>query len=119
MHEILTFAQTASPLAITAIAVIGLVYAIYKLSRGENILTKVSDTQDVKYPELTRHYEQIEKLISQNDTLLNNHFKHEIPDLINSVNRIESSVGVIQTEQKNQGERMTRVETLVEVLRGK
>ena len=55
MHEILTFAQTASPLAITAIAVIGLVYAIYKLSRGENILTKVSDTQDVKYPELTRN----------------------------------------------------------------
>lgn len=119
MNDVLTFANTASPLAILAVAVLGLVYAVYKLSRGEDILTKVSTTQDQKYPELQKHFEYLEESYANQKKFQENHSMHEIPAMVSALSRIEGMVGVIQTEQQDQSQRLMRVETLVDVIRGK
>lgn len=122
LKDIFEFAQSASPVAVLLFVIILLVIAIFRLIVDKPLLQglfkttkKVSDIQDEKYPQI----EQMQKLIQQNETLLNNHFKHEIPDMVSTMARIEGIVGVIQTEQQEQSQRLMRVETLVDVIRGK
>lgn len=122
LKDIFEFAQSASPVAVLLFVIILLVIAIFRLIVDKPLLQglfkttkKVSDIQDEKYPQI----EQMQKLIQQNETLLNNHFKHEIPDMVSTMARIEGIVGVIQTEQQDQSQRLMRVETLVDVIRGK
>lgn len=119
MNDVLTFANTASPLAILAVAVLGLVYAVYKLSRGEDILTKVSTTQDQKYPELQKHFEYLEESYANQKKFQENHSIHEIPAMVDSLDRIEKAIGSMQTDLTDQGRKIARVEGLVDVLRGK
>ena len=119
MEAILSFAQKATPLMILGVAVVSLAFVIIQLVKGKDLLESIRGTQKEKYPKMEEHYSQIETLIRQNETLLNNHFKHEIPEMVSSLSKIEGIVGGIQTEQQSQGQRLTRVETLVEVLRGK
>lgn len=122
LKDIFEFAQTASPVAVLLFVIILLVIAIFRLIVDKPLLQglfkttkKVSETQDERIPRIDR----IEELIRQNEILLNNHFKHEIPDMVNGLARIEGMVGIIQTEQQEQSQRLMRVETLVDVIRGK
>ena len=114
MNEIYAFALKASPTAILALTTLVIGFILYQLFTGKTIL-KISSVQDKKYPE--QH--EIRELAGNINTLLNNHFKHEIPEMIDGQKRIEQSVKEIKDEVKDQAERLTRVETLVEVLREK
>lgn len=87
MHEIITFAQSATPLMILAIAVVGLVYAIYKLSKGEDLLKKVSNVQDEKYPKIEQGMEIMAKL----DKIAGNHL-HELPEMKQQINQLSSDM---------------------------
>ena len=115
MEALLTFAQSVSPIGVIAIlAIIIFRLVVDKLSIGSilGLNKKISEVQEKKYPELEDHYKEMKMLTAQNKKLLENHFQHEIPDMVRDLGEIKSMVG-------EQGQRLTRVETLVEVLREK
>ena len=102
MHEIIQFAQSATPLMILAIAVIGLVYAIYKLSKGEDLITKVNKVQDertTKADELTRitlefteAVKKFEETLAYSNKIATNH-THELPEMKQQINALGKDVG--------------------------
>ena len=121
MQEILSFANQASPLAILAIAVIGLVYTIYKLSKNETVVSKISGVQDEKYPSLEAHYDKIQKHMDELDFVYaeqkkfrENHSLHEIPEIRDSINRIEIKVDKMADMQYNMGLDVARLKALNE-----
>ncbi len=129
MDSFLIFAQRASPTAILALTILIIGFILYQLFVGKMTL-KISKTQDEKYPEIrsreTQHYENVKQLIEQNNTLLNNHFKHEIPEILEGqkankeiIERVEGTVNEIKQDLKQHSERITRIETLVQVIREK
>lgn len=108
-------AQSFSPIGVIAIlAIIIFRLVVDKLSIGSilGIGKKISQVQEIKYPELENHYNEMKLLTAQNKKLLENHFQHEIPDMVRDLSEIKGMIG-------EQGQRLTRVETLVEVLREK
>lgn len=127
--SVFIFAQKASPMAILMIAVLIIGFILYQLFVGKMTL-KISQTQDEKYPEIkdreTNHYENVKKLIEQNNTLLNNHFKHEIPEILEGqktnkeiIERVEETVNEIRQDVKSHSDRLIKVETLIEIIREK
>jgi len=111
MESLIKFGNTASPLAILAIAVVGLVYVVIKTYKGENKINKISDTQDIKYPSLEKHIAAITKLTAQNETLLENHFKHEIPEMMKTMDKIDQKVDKIDDKVTNMSDRLLVLET--------
>jgi uncharacterized protein Yka (UPF0111/DUF47 family) len=107
MEDILSILQTASPLGIIALLVI----VIFQLIGGKNIIDKIRGTQKEKYPSIENYMESIKQLSIQNETLLENHFKHEIPEMINSVNKIENKVDKIDEKVDKIGDRLLILET--------
>jgi hypothetical protein len=110
MDSLIQFASTASPLAILAIAVGGLVYVLIKTYKGENKIDKISDVQDEKYPILLDHVERFNQfdqrfnaLDAKLEKIANNHL-HELPDMMKSIGRIENKVDRIEQKQISQGE---------------
>jgi len=129
IDSVFIFAQKASPMAIIMIALLIIGFILYQLFVGK-ITLKISKIQDEKYPEIkdreTNHYENVKKLIEQNNTLLNNHFKHEIPEILENqkinkeiIQRVEETVNEIRQDVKYHSDRLTKVETLIEVIRQK
>lgn len=121
MQELLTFANTASPIAILGVITIGLVWVIYKLSNGENFLSKISKTQDSKYPEMEDHFLKIQEHLNEIDfayaeqkKFRENHSMHEIPEIRDSINRIEGKVDKMADAQINQGLDIARLKALSE-----
>jgi len=110
MSELFSFAQSATPIAILAIAVGGLVFTIYSLFKGRTV-DKISDVQDEKYPEIQRVLESMKILSEQNEKLLENHFKHEIPEMRDDIKSIKDTVGRMEL---NFEKRITRIETKME-----
>lgn len=110
MDSLISFAQSATPLAILAIAVGGLVFTIYSLFKGKKV-DKISDVQDEKYPQIEKMLSAMQELSRQNETLLENHFKHEIPEMRDDIKSIKETVGRMEL---NFEKRITRVETLIE-----
>lgn len=108
METILTFAQTISPLGIIALLVI----VIYQLVQNTGIIGKLRGTQmddksTVASKTLTDNVD-LAVLNSKLDSIANNHL-HELPEMKLQLDRMEG-------RQQEQGERLTRVETKVEVL---
>lgn len=110
MHEIITFAQSASPLAVIALLAI----IIFELTGGKGVINKIRGTQKEKYPSIEEYLKKMAELAKQNETLLENHFKHEIPDMVKSINRIETKVDDITKTQINQGLDIARLKALEE-----
>jgi len=113
MYEIIQFAQSATPLMILTIAVIGLVYVAIKLSKGESIIKKISGIQDEKYPKIEHGLEIMAKL----DLIANNHL-HELPEmktkidkLTDNMDSLKDSMGRIELGFER---RLTKVETLID-----
>jgi hypothetical protein len=103
MQEIIKFAESATPLAILAMAVAGLVYVVYKTYRGENQIDKISDVQDEKYPLIEDHIRRFNELDRKLEKIANNHL-HELPDMMKSIGRIENKVDRIEQTQVAQGQ---------------
>lgn len=110
MDSLISFAQSATPIAVLAIAVGGLVFTIYSLFKNKTV-DKISDTQDEKYPEIQEMLSAMKVLSDQNRTLLENHFKHEIPEMREDIKTIKDTVGRMEL---NFEKRITRIETKME-----
>lgn len=110
MKDILSFANTVSPLGVIALLVI----VIIQLINGKGFLSKIFGIQSDKYPKFEEHLEAMRLLQEQNEVLLENHFKHEIPDMAAGMVRIEGKVDTVITIQNAQGNRITRLEALGE-----
>ena len=139
-ESLLDFAQKASPTTGLILVILILGFIMYQLFIGK-ITLKISKTQDKRYPQMlenqeehyreitdkeSKHYKAVETLIAQNNTLLNNHFKHEIPEILSkqdslqeAIERVEQTVKEVATEGRSHGDRLTRVETLLQVIREK
>lgn len=91
MEDILKIAQEISPLGIIALLVIVVLQmAIDK--NGRTILDKIRGTQKqdaTNFPDIMKG---MEELSGQNEILLENHFKHEIPELLAGQIRIENKL---------------------------
>lgn len=113
MESLIQFSQSATPIAILAIAVGGLVYTIYyfiQKSKEETTIDKISDVQDEKYPILLEHVERFNafdirfnNLDAKLEKIASNHL-HELPEMMNSITRIETKVDRIEQKQILQGE---------------
>lgn len=103
MQEIIKFAENATPLAILAMAVGGLVYVIIKTYKGENQISKISTVQDEKYPLIEDHIKRFNELDRKLEKIANNHL-HELPDMMKSISRIEGKVDRIEQTQVTQGQ---------------
>ena len=108
MENLITFLSTASPTILFIAAILGLVYIIIKLIRGEGLLSNIFSTQQTKYPQLQ---DSIHQLMDSNEKLMTNHFQHEIPEMKADIKEIKDAVNEIKD---NFGNRLTRVETLVQ-----
>lgn len=102
------FAKNSSPWTAMVLALV----IIIQLLGGKRILKRIRGTQAEKYPELAEMFLTMKALEGQNKTLLENHFKHEIPDLVRTVDRIEEKVDTIKDDH---GNRLTRLETLIKL----
>lgn len=116
MDQLLSFAQSATPLAILAIAVGGLVFTIYSLFKGKKV-DKISDVQDEKYPEIQKHLKKIEETyqdIKQKQdyiiTFQTNHSLHEIPDIVKTLDKMDGKIDTLISKQAEHGERISRIE---------
>ena len=87
MNEIITFAQTISPIGVIAILVI----IIFQLLRGNNWLSGIRKTQQEKYPELEEMFTRIVTELNQANTVATNH-THNLPDMYESQKRIEEKM---------------------------
>lgn len=107
---------------VTPFGVIGLlVYVIYKLIIGEGFLNKIRGTQEEKYPVLDEHFNKIQKHLDEIDfayaeqkKFRENHSMHEIPEIRDSINRIEGKVDKMAEMQYNQGLDIARLKALNE-----
>ena len=64
-----------------------------------------------KYPQLQEMIQAMQRLEGQNTTLLENHFKHEIPEMRDDIKEIKNAVNFIKD---NHGNRITRLETILD-----
>jgi len=107
MEDILSFASSVSPLGIIALLVI----VIYQLVGGKSMIDKIRGTQKEKYPSLEKHLNAVVKLTEQNELLLENHFKHEIPQMMESMDKIETKVDKIDDKVTHIKDRLIVLET--------
>lgn len=120
MEGLLSFAQSATPLAILAIAVGGLVFTIYSLFKGKKV-DKISDVQDEKYPKIEKILAQIDETyqdVKERQEYIikfqTNHSLHEMVDIRDMVNRIDGKIDTLIAKQAEHGERISRIEGKLE-----
>lgn len=117
MDNLYSFAQTATPLALFALVLGALVYGfiilINKLTKNQTTTDKIRNTQLQKYPEIEEHIQRFNILDAKLEKIASNHL-HELPQMMQSITRIESKVDKIAEVQDVQGNRITRLEALGE-----
>lgn len=106
MQEALSFASHASPIALLALALL----IILQLTVGKKVNEAFFGKKVSMPPEAMM--EIMETLKMQNNTLLENHFKHEIPELMQDVKEIRKTVEFIKDDH---GNRLTKVETILNI----
>lgn len=110
MKEIFTFLQTVSPLMLLGLSLV----IIFQLVNGKDLLKKIFGTQKEKYPELKEFMAKTNQVFAQNEKLLTNHFNHEIPDMVRSINRIEEKLDTVQVDVSSLGQRISHIEGKLE-----
>lgn len=117
MQEVLSILNTATPFGVIGL----LVVVVYQLVVGKGYLSKVSTVQDVKYPELDEHLNKIQKHMEELDFVYaeqqkfrTNHSMHEIPEIRDSINRIEKKVDKLADMQYTMGLDVARLKALNE-----
>ena len=92
MENILLFAKEISPLGVIAL----LVVVVFQLVKGKDVINSIRGTQKTKYPVIETDILQLKSSIThlteQNTVLLENHFQHEIPEIMRSQERIEQTM---------------------------
>ena len=106
MQQILTIAQTISPIGIIFIMAV----IIYQLIKGKDILNSIFNTQQKKYPIIESNSVTLESLNEQVMKIADNHL-HELPMMKVTIDKIASDVSFIKD---NYGNRLTRVETILD-----
>lgn len=108
-------------LALLVIAVIYGIYIVYKSSKDEGFLLKISSVQDQKYPELEEHYnkikahmEELDFVYAEQKKFRENHSMHEIPEIRDTIGRIEKKVDKMSDAQISQGLDIARLKALSE-----
>lgn len=117
MEQFLSILNTATPFGVIGLLAI----IIYQLIVGKGFLSKVSEVQDIKYPALEDHYKKIQEHLEEIDFVYEeqkkfrtNHSMHEIPEIRDSINRIESKVDKMADAQYSQGLDIARLKALSE-----
>lgn len=117
MQDIFSILNTATPFGVIGL----LVFIVYKLVVGEDILGKIRGTQKEKYPSLednlvkiTKHMEELDFVYAEQKKFRENHSMHEIPEIVNSLNRLEGKVDKITDVQTAQGLDLARLKALSE-----
>lgn len=114
MEAILTFLTNVPTNAVLIVLALALILrdlpSIAKYLPFWNKVQKISDIQEKKYP-MIEHTErmasQIEQMLTSQNTIMENHFKHEIPRINATLERIEDKLDL-------HGNRITRLEALNE-----
>lgn len=118
-------------MAVLALLVIALIYGafiIYKSSKGEGFLLKISSVQEEKYPKMEEHFQRIQDHLNELDLVYaeqkkfrTNHSMHEIPAIVEKLDRqqvdfarLETKVDKITDVQVMQGLVIERLKTLSE-----
>lgn len=114
MESLLLFAKTASPVALLFAIVIGLLHVVILLLKNTGIIKKIQNTQQTKYPEMEKYFLTMKELEGQNKLLLENHFKHEVPEMRADIKEIKDTVIFIKD---NHGNRLTALEKDVEYIK--
>jgi len=117
MQDVLSILNTATPFGVIGLLVI----VVYKLVVGENLMGKIRGTQEEKYPSLEDHFSKIQKHMEELDFVYaeqkkfrENHSMHEIPEIRDSINRIECKVDKMADAQIGQGLDIARLKALSE-----
>lgn len=105
MEHIISFAQNVSPLGIIAILVI----IVFQLLKGNNWITKIKDTQQEKYPKLEGFMKTLDEIQGQNKLLLENHFQHEIPEMMRDMSSIKEATSRIEKQNEKVIELLTDI----------
>jgi peptidoglycan hydrolase CwlO-like protein len=114
MEAVLTFLTNVPTNAVLIVLALALILrdlpAFAKYIPFWSKVQKISDTQEKKYP-MIEHTEklasQIDQMLKQQNTIMENHFKHEIP-------QINATLGRIEDKLDTHGNRITRLEALSE-----
>lgn len=121
MDFLTLISQTSTPIMLTLLIAGGLVYIIIFLLKKFGMVKEVRDTQvEVratqleKYPEMEKFFEVMKTLEGQNLALLENHFKHEVPEIRADIKEIKETVNFIKD---NHGNRLTAVEKDIQYIR--
>lgn len=104
--SIIEFAKTVSPLGVIAILSI----IIYQLIRPWFERTRKMEKIEFENNEFV----DLSLLNRKLDKIAGNHL-HDLPNMRSDVSSIKESVGIIQKEQIKQGNRLTRVETILKI----
>lgn len=124
MQDIFSILNTATPFGVIGL----LVFIVYKLVVGEDILGKIRGTQKEKYPALEDHYgfikdkmDEIQLVFEEQKKFRENHSMHEIPAIVEKLDRqqvdfarLETKVDKITDVQITQGLVIERLKTLSE-----
>lgn len=107
MIEFLNAVQSVTPIGI--ITILSLVI-LYQLVGGKDIMNRIRGTQIMRTYKTDSGFESVNKKL---DLIMGNHL-HELPDMKKSIDAIIGKVDDIAKEQVTQGNRLTRVETLIQ-----
>lgn len=106
MEFFYSFIQTVSPLGVIAILCI----IIFQLVDGKKLMQRIRGTQQDRENIQTGTIITLATLNGKIDKVMGNHL-HELPEMKASIDRIESTVNELKD---NFGNRLTRVETIIE-----
>lgn len=103
MSDILTFIQTATPTGIIALLCLIILYMI----AGQKKMKKLFQSMEPGNSEVP--FQLIDKKL---DKIMGNHL-HELPEMKKLLDNLTNKVDDVAKEQVVQGNRLTRVETII------
>lgn len=110
MEALLSFAQTASPLAILALFLVFLIIIVLQLVKGKNLLGGIINTQNKKYPIIEHTDDILVTLNRKIDTVMNNHL-HELPDMKSTLDGLRESSRRMEEQHQKMLEVLTQINT--------
>lgn len=107
MIDFLNTIQNVTPIG--TITILSLII-LYQLVGGKDVMNRIRGTQIARTYKTDTGFDGINKKL---DLIMGNHL-HELPDMKASIDSINKKVDDIAREQIAQGNRLTRVETLIQ-----
>lgn len=108
MEQIIELAQQ-NPLVLSLVIIGGLLHVLFLTLKSSGVLDKVFKTQQTKMSDWNEALEHIKLIGSQTDLLLNNHMKHEIPEII------EGQKTLIENQKRHENKLDKINDTLIKI----